>query len=279
MNCTEALELLDLYLDGELGGMRLSAFEEHLGRCPACAARDRAERRVRLHIAAVSATETAPAELRERIHAQVRGFTRHVDLVAPALGRAGTARGAEASDSRHVRTRAGMPLRGPSFGVRRVSLRYAVALAAMLAAAVVLSVLGPRGAVESGWAADLARDHTLAHGASGTENVLNESDPGELTRWLERRVRAPVVLPERPSNGHLLGGRVCLVNGRRVAHAIYRVRGSIASYYVVPELGGSGATAQGRVDDLNYVAWGSPRARIFVMGSAPASELARLKPE
>jgi hypothetical protein len=156
-------------------------------------------------------------------------------------------------------------------------LRYALPLAAMLAALVLLWTLGPTGGVDPALAAGLAEDHVGHHGPSGQQYLVAESDPQALSRWFEEQIGRMMSLPATPPEGRLVGGQICLVNGERVAHAVYDVDGTTVSYYMVPQAGPE-KRVHGSLDRLNYLAWDTPEGGVFVLGSRPARELALFSP-
>ena len=312
MNCAQATELQDFYLDGELEPRLVSEVEAHLAGCAVCGGRMRAERRVRERIAALAGDEAAPPELRERIRARVRGSHPDVMALTPAaeieqlefsVEDLGPAAADEAAPAVH---RDGSR---PATPPRRHGLQIALAIAASLAALVLLWRVGPRGGAESVWAAGLADDHRAHHGASGQEYVVSESDPAALSRWFEQRLGARVPLPETPLGNRLVGGQICFVNGYEVAHAIYEREGTAGSegaasalgaadlerapgstgaadpqvrtvsFYVLPRVAGPDGMTQGEIAGLNFVAWDSPPGGVFVLGAEPAAELAAFHPE
>ncbi len=76
--------------------------------------------------------------------------------------------------------------------------RHGVALAAVLATVVLVWTLGPQDAVDQVWAAGAAKDHVSMHGASGTQNLVRQSDPTELARWFQRQLGASIPMPVAP---------------------------------------------------------------------------------
>ncbi len=250
MTCTRLRESIDSFLDGALDASRASAVEAHAAVCPTCASRLSGERRVRERITTLCAGETAPAALRERVRAQVEAAEADQGAAADAPARV-------------------TPWSRPG----RRTFAYGLAAAAVVAVLTIVWTLGPRGGVESALAAGLAEDHTGHHGSSQREGVFQSADPVEIGRWFEGRLGRPIAIPETPAGARLIGGQVCLVDGRRVAHAVYDVNGRTVSYFVVPHVSGPSEPTEGRVQDLNYVAWNSEPGGVFVLSSAPSREL------
>ena len=65
MACTEVLEQLEAYVDGELDGAGAASIEAHLEACPACAAEHRLAAAVRRELRALPELDATPAVLRE----------------------------------------------------------------------------------------------------------------------------------------------------------------------------------------------------------------------
>jgi mycothiol system anti-sigma-R factor len=251
MTCSLTRDDLDSFLDGELEPARQAEVQAHLAVCPDCAARLRGEQRVRERLAVLCADETAPIAFRDRVFVQVRS----AGAEKPGLGWPSAS-----------------PLLTRITFTRR-PLLYGLAAAAMVAILAIVWTLSPRGGVESALAAGLAEDHSTHHGASEREGVFRSQDPAELERWFERQLGMSIDLPAAPAGARLVGGQVCLVGGRRVVHAVYDVNGATVSYFVVPNVSGPSRPTPGRVGDLNYVAWDSDPGGVYVLSSAPSSEL------
>jgi mycothiol system anti-sigma-R factor len=249
MACILVRDDFDSLLDGGLDPVRLAEVEAHIETCALCAARLRGERHVREWIASLAADETAPADLRNRIRDGVR------EVAEPAV-RWPSVEPAEAGSR--------------AWGWRPA---YGLALAAVVAALAVVWTLSPRGGVDSAVAAGLADDHMHHHGVSEREGMFQTDDPVTLDHWFEQRLGTAVDIPPPPAGARLIGGQVCLVGGRRVAHSVYDVNGVTVSYFVVPEVGGPREPTPGRVEDVNYVAWASEPGGVYVVSSAPSSEL------
>lgn len=272
MACNQIHEWLDPYLDGELDAELARRLEEHVAACPACAARARGERRVRELIAATAADEVAPAGLRERVHAHVRDVVPGVVSLS-AADEIGDLEFSVEDPSGH----------GPGGDQREVSrpwrgrLGYALAFAASFAAFLFLWALFPRGDVEQAWAAGLASDHTDHHGPASDAYLYREDDVRVLGRWFKSRLGIEVLLPDDVTGAQLVGGQVCLVNGRRVAHAVYEVAGVKLSYFMVPDVAGPDSIVAGAVQGVNYLAWDSPAGGVFVVGALPVEQLETLQ--
>src|SRR6266496_2646938 len=72
MNCEQATELMDGYLDGELDPITSQAIEQHLRDCRNCEQRYMANRTLIHAIGSAMPYHKAPTELRERIQSSLR---------------------------------------------------------------------------------------------------------------------------------------------------------------------------------------------------------------
>ena len=88
MNCTQALPLLDAYVDNELDVRSVLELEEHLSGCPACSAQERAARELqaaaRRHLTRHAPPEALAASLRSAQRPR-RGFALAALLPMAAL--------------------------------------------------------------------------------------------------------------------------------------------------------------------------------------------------
>ena len=286
MSDTHVDEWLDRYLDGELGERQRRQMDAHVASCAACSARVHGERHVRTHIASLARQgDIAPQALRDSVRAQVVPLAR----AAPAPVGESTRPSILQPTFRYPTLRV---VRGFAVPWGRV----AVGLATAAAVAVLLQTLGGRG-VGTALAADLASDHGEHHGPSGDAYLHDEEDPERLMRWFAGQ-GLTVPLPATPPGARLVGGQVCLVDGRRVGHAVYRLGGAMVSFFLVPERAGvhgredrsedasgdpgaSGGrvreaeTREGSVGQVRYASWEEPTGEAFVMSSAGEEPIAR----
>ncbi|HUA37884.1 MAG TPA: anti-sigma factor [Candidatus Sulfopaludibacter sp.] len=75
MNCQEATLLIDSYADGELDAAGILELEKHLHDCPACALTFRNVQNLKKSLKQDSLFFTAPAELRQKLKAELRSQT------------------------------------------------------------------------------------------------------------------------------------------------------------------------------------------------------------
>lgn len=67
IDCTQAIELLYAYLDGELNDIELEQFENHLGHCKSCYSRSELETALNKRIKE-SKNDQVPESLQNRLH-------------------------------------------------------------------------------------------------------------------------------------------------------------------------------------------------------------------
>lgn len=73
IGCEEALRLLALYVDGELGGAERAGVEDHLSTCRSCYSRAEFERRLKNELAKLR-REDVSAAFEQRIRSLMGGF-------------------------------------------------------------------------------------------------------------------------------------------------------------------------------------------------------------
>ena len=76
MNCPQARLLIDAYADGELDPAGILELEKHLHDCPACALVFRNVQNLKKSLKQDSLFFTAPAELRQKLKAELRPTNR-----------------------------------------------------------------------------------------------------------------------------------------------------------------------------------------------------------
>jgi anti-sigma factor RsiW len=120
--------------------------------------------------------------------------------------------------------------------------RFAMTAAAALLA-LVLAVIPP--GAERTELADVPLKELQAFIDSDRPVDVATSDPARVRNWLARRIDfSPPPVPPGSTQIELVGGRLCLFAGRRVASYMYRVRGRLLSVYVMTA---TGLSLSGRV--------------------------------
>ena len=200
VTCRDLHTLMTPYLDGEAGREERAIIEAHLGECPACHDRARAEgaaRRV-LHERAASVVGQAPLGLRTRIAAT------------------STARSRE-------------PRRWP---LSRLVTAPVAAVAVLALLGVALHGLAGRSSVLL--AAQLTLDHlkcfSLFEGQSGPpDSKVLEARLHDDYGW---HMKVP---PGSGADGlALTGARRCFYHDGRIAHVMYRQDGQAVSLFILP---------------------------------------------
>ena len=82
MNCDEGRDKFDAYLDGSLTPQELADLEEHLGACPACAAKAMSRWQMKRAVRAAAAARYAPSpEFRLKIEKSIRPARKGIGLL------------------------------------------------------------------------------------------------------------------------------------------------------------------------------------------------------
>ena len=239
MNCEEAIELMDGYLDGELDPITSQRIEEHLRECHNC------EQAYEAHTALAHALSQgvpyykAPSELRERIQFSLR----------EAAG-AATSHPAAAADSLAVRRR-DAARRSVSFGMpwNWLALAAAVVLGAIVASSL-LPRLGRRGA-DQFLATQLIASHVRSLMADHLMDVAS-SDQHTVKPWLDARLDFAAPVADLSDQGFpLIGGRLDYLDYRPVAALVYQRRKHFINLFVWPASRGE-SNAQQTVTRQGY---------------------------
>jgi anti-sigma factor RsiW len=102
-----------------------------------------------------------------------------------------------------------------------------------LAAGLVLALLWGRGAAPFvAW--ELARDHVHCFGREKLHAEVWTSDAGELAEWYRQHGTDVPLIPSAGGGVELVGGRICPLLDRKVAHLYYAGEKRHLSVFVVP---------------------------------------------
>jgi anti-sigma factor RsiW len=202
MNCEEAIRLLDAFLDGELELSRQLELEQHLSGCPECQAALEDRRQFRSFFVASAPMYTAPPELRAKIEAITR----------------------------EVPSRPNIPEK--RFTLWRQPWVYAAALLA-IGLPIAWLVFYPNK--EKRLAAQAVSDYTRALFVDHLCDIVSP-DPQVVKPWLAAKLNFSPAVVDLPGSGfQMRGGRVDIVQNRRVAALVYRHNKDVVTLFMWPE--------------------------------------------
>ncbi len=222
MNCEQAKELMDGYLDGELDPITSQAIEQHLRDCHNC------EQAYKAHMALTHAISRgapyykAPTGLRERIQSSLR------EEIAEQPARA------VAADARPQSATKQPEPRSILFGT---SWNWLALAAAIVFAALIAWNLLPglqRSDAEQFLATQLIASHVRSLMANHLADVAS-SDQHTVKPWLDAKLDfAPPVVDLTNAGFPLIGGRLDYLDNRSVAALIYQRRKHFINLFVWP---------------------------------------------
>src|SRR5437867_7440380 len=222
MNCEQATELMDGYLDGELDPITSQAIEQHLRDCHNC------EQAYKVHTALTHAISRgapyykAPTGLRERIQSSLR------EEIAEQPARA------VAPDARPQSATKQPEPRSILFGT---SWNWLALAAAIVFAAIIAWNLLPglrRPDAEQFLATQLIASHVRSLMANHLADVAS-SDQHTVKPWLDAKLDfAPPVVDLANAGFPLIGGRLDYLDNRSVAALIYQRRKHFINLFVWP---------------------------------------------
>jgi anti-sigma factor RsiW len=222
MNCKQATDLMDGYLDGELDPITSQAIEQHLRDCRNCEQRYMANRKLIHAIGSAMPFYEAPAGLRERIQFSLREeiAQRPTQNVAP--------------DPRPLIASKQPEPRSIVFGV---SWKW-LALAASICFAAIISWNLLPGLHRPGADQFLATQLIASHARSLLANHLTDvasSDQHTVKPWLDAKLDfAPAVVDLSSEGFPLIGGRLDYLDNRPVAALVYGRRKHFINLFIWP---------------------------------------------
>jgi mycothiol system anti-sigma-R factor len=240
MNCEQATELMDGYLDGELDPITSQAIEQHLRDCHNCEQAYKAHTALTHVISRGAPYYKAPRELRERIRSSLR------EKIAEQPARAA------APDARPQSAAKQPEPRSILFGT---SWNWLALAAAIVFAAIIAWTLLPglqRSDAEQFLATQLIASHVRSLMANHLSDVAS-SDQHTVKPWLDAKLDfAPPVVDLTNAGFPLIGGRLDYLDDRPVAALIYQRRKHFINLFVWPASDASRRTAPKEISHQGY---------------------------
>jgi anti-sigma factor RsiW len=224
MNCEEATNLMDGYLDRELDPITSQAIEQHLRECPKC------DQSYKTHGSLIRAIDNAtpyykaPTELRERIQSSLRRE------IAERSNGTGSIR----RDSRPLIAKKRPESPSILFGTswNWLALAAAIVFAAIIAWNVLPRLQRPSN--DQFLATQLIASHVRSLMANHLTDVAS-SDQHTVKPWLDAKLDfAPAVVDLSSEGFPLIGGRLDYLDNRPVAALIYQRRKHFINLFVWP---------------------------------------------
>ena len=222
MNCEEATNLMDGYLDGELDPITSQTIEQHLRECPKCDQAYKTHRSLIRAIGNATPYYKAPAELRERILSSLR------DEIAKRPTR-NVARDAQPLFPRRQPR--------PRAILWETSWNWLALAAAIIFAAIIALTFVPRlqrPEADQLLATQLIASHVRSLMANQLTDVAS-SDQHTVKPWLDAKLDfAPPVVDLASEGFPLVGGRLDYLDNRPVAALVYQRRKHFINLFVWP---------------------------------------------
>lgn len=242
--CGRTRRLLWPEADPSASATEIARARAHAAECGSCRRFMDEMQSLAQGLRALGSDETAPPEVRQRVHARL-------------------------ADARAAR-------RPRIAGRRRAALWLATAVASVAGLAFWFARVGVETSGTRVIGA-VVEDHLRTlH-----QQAIESSEPAVVERWVAEHVPLAVRVPKLPE-ALLEGARVCHLNGARGAVIRYRVDDKPVSYYIMPESPGvrdqSGDTSFRAEAQAGYtvIAWRSDGLLHALVGDLPRARLARL---
>jgi mycothiol system anti-sigma-R factor len=222
MNCEEAIELMDGYLDGELDPMTSQKIEQHLRDCRKCEQAYEAHTALAYAISRGAPYYKAPAELRQRVQSSLR------DAVGVRASRSAARENHASLTSRWAKRRPVLP----EIPWNWLALAAAIILAAIIASSFLPRLRPPTS--DQFLATQLIASHVRSLMADHLTDVAS-SDQHTVKPWLDTKLDfAPPVVDLSSEGFPLIGGRLDYLDNRPVAALVYGRRKHFINLFVWP---------------------------------------------
>ena len=239
MNCKEAERFLDAYLDGELELSQQLELEKHLSGCPECQAALQELREFRAFFLTAAPTYKAPPELREKVLA----ITREEPVQRKQVSR---------------------------LALWRRPWVYAAALLA-IAVPIAWMVFYPNR--ERRLAAQAVSDYGRALFVDHLCDIVSP-DPKVVKSFLTSKLNfAPPVVDLASAGYQMRGGRIDIVQNRRVATLVYRHNKDIITLFMWPATRHRFADSDQSIDGLSICTWNEANLNFIAVSTLGDSQL------
>lgn len=222
MNCEEATNVMDGYLDGELDPITSQTIEQHLRECPKCNQAYKIHGSLIRVIGNATPYYKAPAELRERIQSSLQ------DAVG-AKDKGGSGQPGQLSVLRPQGERRPVLSLTPW---NWLALAAAIVLGALITAVFLPRMRAPNA--DQFLATQLIASHVRSLMANHLMDVPS-SDQHTVKPWLDAKLDFAAPVADLSSQGFpLIGGRLDYLNNHSVAALVYQRRKHFINLFIWP---------------------------------------------
>jgi anti-sigma factor RsiW len=240
MNCDEAERFLDAYLDGELELSQQLELEKHLSGCQECQTALQERREFRVFFNAAAPNYKAPPELREKILAITR------------------------------KEPAGAKPKVRRFPLWRQPWLYAAALLAIGLAIAWTVFYGDR---EHRFAAQAVSDYLRARFVDHLCDVISP-DPKVVNSYLTTKLNfSPPVVDLASAGYQMRGGRIDIVQNRRVATLVYRRDKDVINLFMWPATRHRFAGSNQTINGLTVCTWNNVNLNFIAVSTLSDAQL------
>ena len=266
MNCEEATNLMDGYLDGELDPMTSQRIEEHLRDCHKCEQAYEAHTALAHAISRGAPYYKAPAELRQRIQSSLR------DAVGVSASRSAPRENHPLLTSRRAERRLFLP----EIPWNWLALAAAIILAAIIASSFLPRLRPPTS--DQFLATQLIASHVRSLMADHLTDVAS-SDQHTVKPWLDTKLDfAPPVVDLSSEGFPLIGGRLDYLDNRPVAALVYQRRKHFINLFVWPgETGAARPTMAMSHEGYQLLHWADPDFNYWAVSDVSVGDLQSFK--